>query len=462
MSRIVLCLEEEAARNPALIGLPGENLASQQWLHVYTSAEQARREVITSSEVLEVWVEGSDLIAPINLAAALKRDRPDIRVCLVASRCSGSLLSRAHTASLDAVYDEKMFVHRYAAVKAALAYAPRTRRSHNASVDGSGSDRSVSQQGEVRRSNGDVCASMPASTGPLNRSQTPEGFSEATAELTRLNAQPARQLVKTAFLLTVVSGSGGAGKSTVSALAALCAQLHGLKTLLIDFDLQFGNVASFFKDAPHTPIDLLLAQPNLVAKLVPGDAVPAIVSQPRHLEDSEVISQHVASLLALVAPRFDVVVANTGASWAEEHAALLERSSKALFLVDQRSSSLAACQRALELCSRCGIATGQFLYAVNRCAKDALYTSIDVSCAMKGAESCELKEGGRDVEDYSSSGVLADLAIVGNPLYSSIEGALATFVPGIEVKNPAHGTGGKSLKWSLRRGKKGGARDDAA
>ena len=99
-------------------------------------------------------------------------------------------------------------------------------------------------------------------------------------------------------------------------------------------------------------------------------------------------------LLDQLTARFDVVVANTGAAWAEQHALLLERSSKALFLIDQRPSSLRACQHALDLCARCGIATGPFLYAVNRCSKNALFTSIDVSCSLRGAHVFELKDGG--------------------------------------------------------------------
>ena len=43
------------------------------------------------------------------------------------------------------------------------------------------------------------------------------------------------------FLFPVVSGSGGAGKSTVSVLSALIAQRMGYNTLLLDFDLQFGD-----------------------------------------------------------------------------------------------------------------------------------------------------------------------------------------------------------------------------
>ncbi|MFR8831758.1 MAG: chromosome partitioning protein ParA, partial [Eggerthella lenta] len=122
--------------------------------------------------------------------------------------------------------------------------------------------------------------------------------------------------------------------------------------------------------------------------------------------------------------------ANTGAAWAEQHALLLERSSKALFLIDQRPSSLRACQHALDLCARCGIATGPFLYAVNRCSKNALFTSIDVSCSLRGAHVFELKDGGGEVEELLGAGLPFDLLASRNDLCASLERVLSGVLPG--------------------------------
>ena len=127
--------------------------------------------------------------------------------------------------------------------------------------------------------------------------------------------------------------------------------------------------------------------------------------------------------------RFDVIVVNTGATWAEQHAALLERSSAALFLVDQRVSSIRACQHALDLCARCGIATGPFRFALNRCAKGAPLSSADVSCALQGANVYELKDGGRDVEDYLSGGAADDLLQTKNEFAKSLEYVLDQMLP---------------------------------
>ena len=57
------------------------------------------------------------------------------------------------------------------------------------------------------------------------------------------------------FLLTVVSGSGGAGKSTVATLAALLGARRGLRTALLDADLQFGDLAALMGDAPSVPVE---------------------------------------------------------------------------------------------------------------------------------------------------------------------------------------------------------------
>ena len=151
-----------------------------------------------------------------------------------------------------------------------------------------------------------------------------------------------------------------------------------------------------------------------------SEGVPCVLAAPRRLEQSEALSGQLGALVDSALPCFDVVVANTGANWGEHHAALLERSSKALMVVDQRSSSLRACKHALELCSRCGIATTPFSFAVNRCSKRSLFSSIDISCAMQGASAFELQDGGAEVEEMLGSGLACDLARSRNAFVQSV------------------------------------------
>ncbi len=246
-----------------------------------------------------------DDVEPINLAAALKRDRADLRVCLLAFQGTGSLMSRATAAGIDASLTRQAFVERYAAAK----------RRHVPTGDTAGQDR---EQGPVLRVR--PCGSR------------------------RLRPLTSRPPVSghPAFVLPVVSGSGGAGKSTVAVLSALFSQGLGYRTLLLDFDLRFGDAHELVGVPGALAVDEVLASPARLEGLAPDGLVPAVLAAPKRLEDAEAVVREAPRLLDDLRGRFDVVVANTGASWAEEHALLLERSSKALFLVDQRRL-VAAC-----------------------------------------------------------------------------------------------------------------------
>ena len=195
---------------------------------------------------------------------------------------------------------------------------------------------------------------------------------------------------KRATLITVVSGSGGAGKSAVSAVAAATLASAGIKTLVP------------LSDLPRDEQGLCL------------------IAAPRRLEQSETIVHELPALLDSAMAHFDAIVANTGANWGEQHAVLLERSSRALFLVDQRASSLRACKHAVELCARCGIAASPFLFVANRCSKRSLFSSIDVSCAMQGAHAAELKDGGVEVEQALGTGLTYDLVSSRNAFAQSV------------------------------------------
>ena len=117
MPTVALCADTESIRRPDLIGLAGENLARQEWLRLFSSGEEARRFLRADRSVAEAWVAGCDDVEPINLAAALKRDRADLRVCLLAFQGTGSLMSRATAAGIDASLTRQAFVERYTAAK---------------------------------------------------------------------------------------------------------------------------------------------------------------------------------------------------------------------------------------------------------------------------------------------------------------------------------------------------------
>ncbi len=405
MSLVALCADSASLQHPESMGLAGENLAAQAWLRLFSSAEEARRFLRTDTLVDEVWVASSDDVAPINLAATLKRDRSDRLVCMLAFQETGSLRSRVSATGIDASLTRQAFVDRYA------------RKKQQAATDG------MTQQA--------VGCGAPPAPGRCAQATYPAA-ALGDGPLAGAVARPAQSARPTpAFLMPVVSGSGGAGKSAVSVVAALLAQGLGRNTLLLDFDLQFGDVPALLGMDSVLTLDEVLRNPARLDQLRGEKGHPAVLAAPKNLEDAEMVVQHAPELLDRLSGRFDVIVANTGGAWAEQHAVLLERSAKVLFLVDQRLSSVRACKHALDLCARCGIATSPFLFAVNRCSKNAPLTSIDVSCALGGARAVELKDGGRDVDEFLSAGDPFGLLESRNDLCTSLESVLLDVLPAV-------------------------------
>ena len=417
--RVALCIDELTSNNPGLIGLDGESIGTQKWLSVFSSGREAREGISNGGGFSEAWVLSCEDVEPINLAASIKSDSPDLHTCLVAPDLCGSLLSRAHTALIDEVIEYGAFLRKYADAKRRSGIEPLLADSAAGEGNGAGTGATTSASAAL------LPPPTPAIEATLVKPE-PGQHAQQLTQQKRISTQAASR----AFVMPVVSGSGGAGKSAVSTLGALIARRKGYRTLLLDYDLQFGDVAFMAGVEEPLRIDVALTRPDQLEREIRRDDRISIFAAPSRLESAEAVVRSLPDLLERLSGEFDVIVANTGAAWAEQHAALLERSSAALFLVDQRASSVRACKHALELCARCGIASGPFQFALNRCAKGAPLTSVDVSCAIQGAFVFELKDGGRDVEECLSSGAAAELLDMRGEFVKSLEHVMDRLLPG--------------------------------
>jgi pilus assembly protein CpaE len=120
-------------------------------------------------------------------------------------------------------------------------------------------------------------------------------------------------------IVTVFSPKGGSGKSVVSTNLAVAAATHsGLRTLLIDLDLQFGDAAIMLGLAPDNTVRELLGTPTALdgeklsvytERHSSGvDVLPA----PMCPEDAELVGEDaVRSLLQVARSTYDLVVVDT-------------------------------------------------------------------------------------------------------------------------------------------------------
>ena len=450
----LLCADSESLLHPELIGLEGEVLQAQTWLTSFSDAQMARSYARSSADSLEIWVAGSDQMEAINLAAAMKRDRGDADVCLLSFTGGGSMLSRAHAAGINEVLGRNAFLNRYRLSKQAhelarLADPPTPQADDGATSQSNASPHAFSPKhagssaplhADATAWHEDAEASACCAMGgeaPCDRGDSaPVARCRDASSVHAGEFKPAITMPKAAqpgadpgYVLTVMGGGGGTGKSTVATLCACCMQASGRKTVIVDADLQMGDVAYLLGCESPLCIDDLIEAPLRIESLKGEGRLPAIVAIPKRMERSELAAEQMAVVVDALRHRFDMVVVNTGSTWGDMHVQLIEASTNVLFVVDQRPSSIRACRHALDLCSRCGIASKPFLYAVNRCSRKALFSSIDVSCALQGVHVHELQDGGKAVEELLGSGQPLDLLDMGNPLVKSIGCLLDAVLP---------------------------------
>ncbi len=470
MQKTVLCVDSQTLNHPEAIGLIDENLVAQPWLRVFSSAADVRKALGSDAGPSRIWVVSSDDMEGINLAAALKGDRIGREVDLISFGGTGSEVGRCEAAGVGLVRGLDEFLDRYSEQKRlwmaesagkAVCGNPGLNAVGRSNMggfrkiadipleepEGAGfgfdclaEEESVDpyvSSGIARDDGGSFVDSAPrtaggflsVSTGCVSSAEPGAAMRKTQEELISQAVFRQPQSEESAFVVSVVGGCGGVGKSTVAVSLATMAQSRGLKTLLLDADLQFGDMGFLLGMEDGYDIADLMAQPERLTQVEPKDGLPALIRSPRKLEQSELIMGRLAEFICCLKGSFDLVVVNTGAFWSESHMQVIEASDKVLFMLDQRPSSVRSCSHALELCERCGIATQQFLFVLNFCSRHALLTSIDVSCALHGVHVEELRDGGKEVGELLGAGLPRDLMASKNAFVVSLERLLATVVP---------------------------------
>lgn len=475
---ILLCADSETMKDPSLAGLAGESLESISWLAWETCAEPCRSRAVTKGGFDEAWIVSCDDMEPINVAAAIKRDGFCEKVFLVANGQNGSLASRAANAGIDGLWSESAFARHYAEAKARFSHTPSVAgasdfsglRRNGGDFDSARCDASRSVQSCLRNDETAFAGGLKSADRPSAKASNDASLSssagesgglprdDSTASSAALRAEilpflpekapipceaaaplaSAKRSYETqgapvkegaATMVAVVAGSGGCGKSTLAAVFALLASRCGLRTAVLDADLQFGDMDYLLGIQSPLRIEEAVEDPARLSVASKAAASPFLVAAPRKIEVSELVASEIASVAAALKRSFDVVVVNTGALWTDCHAGILEASDAVAFVMDKRPSSLRAMVHAVELCTRLGIATTGFTFVVNRYEKASLLTAVDVSCALRGAKAVELADGGRDVDELLGAGYPDELLESKSAFVEGAKGVLANMLP---------------------------------
>jgi pilus assembly protein CpaE len=192
-------------------------------------------------------------------------------------------------------------------------------------------------------------------------------------------------------VITVFSPKGGTGKTVVSTnLATLLAKRDGMRTLLIDLDLQFGDAAIALGVEPTKTIyDLVVAPGELDSEKLAGYVCRHkcgldILAAPLRPEDAElVIESKVIALLEVARASYDAIVVDTSPFFHGPMLATLDRTDELLVLCGLDVPTLKNVRLALQTLEMLSFPASRIRYVMNRTNPNVGLSTREVEAGLK-------------------------------------------------------------------------------
>jgi pilus assembly protein CpaE len=174
-------------------------------------------------------------------------------------------------------------------------------------------------------------------------------------------------------IITILSPKGGAGKTSAATnLAVGLAKRCPKEVVLVDLDLQFGDVASNLRLSPTATItDLIRRWPfdstQLKLALTPHHTGLYTLCAPLGpAEADEIVSEHVATILLALHRSFKYVIVDTDPGLSERVLSALDLSTDIAMICSTEVPSIRGLKKALDALDVIGLTNPRRLLVLNR------------------------------------------------------------------------------------------------
>lgn len=212
--------------------------------------------------------------------------------------------------------------------------------------------------------------------------------------------------------IAIISPKGGVGKTSITAnLAIALAASHPRDIVLVDLDLQFGDICTHLDLNPRQTIEHaleiaqtkdLLALKALLAYhdsgfyVVPGAGSPSA--------RDTITEEQLRTLLQQLARTFKYVLVDTGAGLEDSTLTVLEEATAALFVSTLDISAVRGLRKEIDVLKQLSLLPSQQLFVVNKTERNLALRAKDVEEALGFAATVSL-ERDRDVGTAVNRGV---------------------------------------------------------
>ncbi len=182
-------------------------------------------------------------------------------------------------------------------------------------------------------------------------------------------------IARAGHIIVVYSPSGGTGKTMLASNLASGLMKKGIRVLLVDADLQFGDVGVFLKlQSQSTLLDLVSKiddlDPDFFDSVVSthdsGLKVLLGPQRPEYAEDVESVPASVSRIIEKIAGGYDFIVVDTSARIDEQLLSLTDIASKIVLVATPTLASVKNARFVLDLFDKMNYAPEKTLFVLNK------------------------------------------------------------------------------------------------
>lgn len=398
------CAREECerVREALLAHDPGSTLL------FVDSAQELRRCVQQSSEAVGAVVgPANGGVTAMNVAAALARDAMAREVVLVVTASTEEVRRRARDARIDLVLE-----------------AARAKSMELDDLD----------EPALRDDDPPTVVMLP-DTVRTGIDQRVPAMDHVGPEALLLPWEEGKAHEDGAPIVTLVSGRGGVGKTSLVSVMAVAASAWGMRVAVLDLDLSAGNLYAHFGLPGPADLSVLAEHEKVSAEDVldcgrearEGVTLWGGCDLP---EMAETVHPKVSSVLEALRSSFDLVLVDTSVTLTDAVAQALQACDRLVIVVDDRPGAAAAQRRLGALAVRLGVARTRMVRLANRCGPrgrgEPRINRADLG--LETARPLRVLEGGAEVTDCLAEGKPEDLLDLGSRFAESAAASLATLL----------------------------------
>jgi pilus assembly protein CpaE len=200
-------------------------------------------------------------------------------------------------------------------------------------------------------------------------------------------------------IVAVFSPKGGVGTTTIATnLGMAMAHRHPDRVVVVDMDLQFGQVATHLNvDVKRSLADVArdeaaLREPDLLRTYaIRHDAGLHVLAAPPTPELADLIStQHVEAILETILGTYDTVIVDAGSELDDRTMAIFEKADNVILVVNPEMAALKAVHSLLDFLNEAGSVGAKTTFVMNNMFAREILKMRDVESALGTKVSIEL------------------------------------------------------------------------